>query len=168
METFSALLAICAGNCPVPDEFPTQRPVTRSFDVFFDVRLNKRLSKQWWFETLSHPLWRHRNAHFNKIRGRWGIFLYWYGECVHYSDCLQYVPGDSHTIVVSLSGFEGFLLRIISMAQYKTAVTPLLTHWSYCSLALSHRSAVPVEESWIIWIKLDWSISNLKVRLVDI
>ena len=26
------------------------------------------------------------------------------------------------------------------MAWCKTAVTPLLTHWSYCSLALSHRS----------------------------
>ena len=47
-------------------EFPTQRPVTRSFDVFFDVRLIKRLSKHsrgWWFETLSHPLWRHRNTY---------------------------------------------------------------------------------------------------------
>ena len=33
METFSVLLAICAGNSPVPGEFPTQRPVTRSFDV---------------------------------------------------------------------------------------------------------------------------------------
>ena len=43
----------------------TQRPVTRRFDVFFDLRLNKRLSKQpwgWWFETLSRPLWRHRNV----------------------------------------------------------------------------------------------------------
>ena len=52
METFSALLAICAGNSPVPGEFPAQRPVTRSFDVLFDLRLNKRLSKQswgWWF-----------------------------------------------------------------------------------------------------------------------
>ena len=46
METFSALLAICAGNSPVPGEFTTQRPVTRSFDVFFDLRLNKRLSKK--------------------------------------------------------------------------------------------------------------------------
>ena len=64
METFSALLAICAGNSPVPGEFPAQRPVTRSFDVFFDLRLNKRLSKQswgWWFETLSRSLWRHCN-----------------------------------------------------------------------------------------------------------
>ena len=46
METFSALLAICAGNSPVTGEFPSQRPVTRSFDVFFDLRLNKPLSKQ--------------------------------------------------------------------------------------------------------------------------
>ena len=44
MATFSALLAICAGNSPVPGEFPAQRPVTRSFNVFFDLRLNKRLS----------------------------------------------------------------------------------------------------------------------------
>ena len=66
METFSALLAICAGNSPVHGEFPAQRPVTRNFDVFFDLRLNKRLSKQswgWWFETLSSSLWRHRNVH---------------------------------------------------------------------------------------------------------
>ena len=33
METFSALLALCAGNSPVTCEFPTQRPVARSFDV---------------------------------------------------------------------------------------------------------------------------------------
>ena len=48
MDTFSALLALCAGNSPVTGEFPSQRPVTRSFDVFFDLRLNKRLSKQPW------------------------------------------------------------------------------------------------------------------------
>ena len=48
METFSALLTICAENSPVPGEFPARRPVTRSFDVFFDLRLNKRLRKQSW------------------------------------------------------------------------------------------------------------------------
>ena len=39
------------GEFTGPGEFPTQRPVTRSFDVFFDRRLNKRSSKQprgWW------------------------------------------------------------------------------------------------------------------------
>ena len=65
METFSALLAICAENSPVPGEFPAQRPVTRSFDVLFDLRPNKRLGKQswgWWSETPSSSLWRHRNG----------------------------------------------------------------------------------------------------------
>ena len=65
METFSAQLAICAGNSPVPGEFPAQRPVTRSFDVFSDLYLNRRFRKQsWgrWFETLSRPLWRHCNV----------------------------------------------------------------------------------------------------------
>ena len=53
------------GEFTGPGEFPTQRPVTRSFDIFFDLRLNKRLSKQprgWWFETQSWSLWRHCNA----------------------------------------------------------------------------------------------------------
>ena len=52
------------GEFTGPGEFPTQRPVTRSFDVLFDLRLNKRLSKQpwgWWFETPSWSLWRQRN-----------------------------------------------------------------------------------------------------------
>ena len=46
----------------VTREFPAQRPVTRSFDVFFDLRLDKRLSKHWLFETPSHSLWRHCNG----------------------------------------------------------------------------------------------------------
>ena len=41
METFSALLAICAGNSSVTGEFPAQRPVTQSFDVsLICVRIN--------------------------------------------------------------------------------------------------------------------------------
>ena len=50
---------------PVTDEFPSQRPVTRSFDVFFDLRPNKRLSKQsggWRIETPSRSLWRTCNC----------------------------------------------------------------------------------------------------------
>ena len=65
IETFSALLSICAGNSPVIGEFPTQRPVRQSFDCFFDLRLHKRLSKWrwgWWFETPSRSLWRHCNV----------------------------------------------------------------------------------------------------------
>ena len=64
IETFSTLLAICAGNSPGTGELPPQRPVTRSFDISFDRRLNKWLRKQsrgWWLETPSRPLWRHCN-----------------------------------------------------------------------------------------------------------
>ena len=39
MESFSMLLAICVGNSLVTGEFPSQRPVTQSFDVFFDLCL---------------------------------------------------------------------------------------------------------------------------------
>ena len=76
METFSALLAICSGNSPVNDEFPTQRPVTRSFGIFFNLRLNKQLSKQWrgwWFETSSCPSWRHCNKFRLVHSGGWCI-----------------------------------------------------------------------------------------------
>ena len=62
MEKFSALLALCVGNSTVTGEFPTQRPVTRSFDVFFDLHLNKQLKKQswgWWL--------RHYRAHYDVI-----------------------------------------------------------------------------------------------------
>ena len=53
-----------AENSQVTGEFPSQRPVTRSFDVFFDLHLNKRLRKQSrrrWFEAPSRSLWRHCN-----------------------------------------------------------------------------------------------------------
>ena len=80
MEAFSALLALCAGNSLVTGEFPTQRPVTRSFDIFFDLRLNKQLNKQswgWWFETLSRSLWRQFNDDvIITLTNSWQLFWY--------------------------------------------------------------------------------------------
>ena len=58
METFSALLALCEGKLPVTSEFPSQRPVARSFDIFFDLR--KRLSKQ-----SRRSDFRHHRAHYD-------------------------------------------------------------------------------------------------------
>ena len=52
-ETFSVLLALCAGNSPVTGELPSQRPVTQSFDVIFDLRRKIQLTEQVkcrWFE----------------------------------------------------------------------------------------------------------------------
>ena len=71
METFSSLLSLCEGNPPVTGGFPSQRPVTWSFEFFFDLRLNKRLSKhprRWWFKAPSCLLWRHCNGHIPYIR----------------------------------------------------------------------------------------------------
>ena len=84
MGTFSALLAFCAGNSPVSGEFPVQSPLTRSFDVFFDLRLNKRLSKQswgWWFETLACPLWCHCNCSVWKSLSSMGKGFYYPCKC---------------------------------------------------------------------------------------
>ena len=78
----------CTGNSPVTGEFPAQRPVTRSFDVFFHLSLNKqlKLSKQSqgrWFETPSCPLWHHCN----------GIIIFSFGVAVlpvDYHSCDQF------------------------------------------------------------------------------
>ena len=75
IETCSTVLALCAGNSPVTGEFPSQRPVTRTFDVFFDTCLNKPRSKQiggWWFDTPS----RSSRRHFNEIH-----WVYKYAGC---------------------------------------------------------------------------------------
>ena len=62
METFSALLAICVGNSPDTGEFHAQRPVMRSFDVFFDLRLNKG-----WVNNREADDLRHHRAHYDVI-----------------------------------------------------------------------------------------------------
>ena len=56
MEAFSVLLALCVRNPPITGGFPSESPMTRSFDVFFGVRLNKRLNKQLihlWFQKVA-------------------------------------------------------------------------------------------------------------------
>ena len=57
---FSVLISLGEGNPSVTGEFPSQRLVTRSFDVFFDQRLNK----QWWSDTPSRSFVRHWNDYF--------------------------------------------------------------------------------------------------------
>ena len=108
METFSALLAFCARNSPVPGEFHAQKPVTRSFDVFYDLRLNKCLSKQlwsWWFEMLSYPLWRHCNGWITVSGCHASEVLYGLTFDVQYLHIYIYVSDVSFVIKVTV-GFE--------------------------------------------------------------
>ena len=85
----SVLLALCTGNSPVTGEFPLQRPVTRSFDVFFDLFLNKLLSKpsiRRWFETPSRSLLRYCNA--NQIS--WRVSLCPAASTLLCTECLSF------------------------------------------------------------------------------
>ena len=76
IETFSALLALCAGNSPVTGEFPSQRPVTLTFNIFFGLHLNKLLSKRLrrqWFEMPLCLLWRHCNECQQRKQQNWPV-----------------------------------------------------------------------------------------------
>ena len=69
----NSVSGLCDGNSPVTGEFPSQRPVTRSFDVFFYLCLNERLCKQSrrrWFEKPSRSLCPgfHLNCHPDEVR----------------------------------------------------------------------------------------------------
>ena len=77
METFSALLAPCAGNSPITGEFPSQKPVTR-FVVFFDLCLNKRVNNR-----EAGALRRHR-AQCDVIVMSWGIISLLYIGMLRY------------------------------------------------------------------------------------
>ena len=118
----SPLLALCAGNSSVTGEFPLQRPVTRSFDVFLDLCLNKRLSKQsrgWWYETPLGTLWRHcnvlpkqrmftdaRHRSHNASQKMWSYFAL----CCHFTHTLQDQLIGTGAIIqpVSMSNDKGY------------------------------------------------------------
>ena len=108
MGTFSALLALCAGNSPVTGEFPSQRPVTQSFDVFILLCLNKRLSKQswgWWFQTLSRSLWHHSVETPSAVDPQWNI-LHWGSKWNLHTVCWGAIGCELGTTFVSL----GFIM----------------------------------------------------------
>ena len=151
MKTFPALLAICAGNSPVTGEFPTQRPVTRSFDVFFDLRVNKRLSKQswgWWFETPSCPLRQHSND-LGKIESNSYV-----GGPRSYLICIygamgphQYTLGDHYLSIV--------LYQLTHLRIYGACSAPSL-YLNQCWLIVN----------WTIRNKLQWNSNQNKRNVI--
>ena len=135
METFSALLAICAGNSPVPGEFPAQRPVTRSFDVYFDLRLNKRLSNQswgWWFGTSSRPLWRHCNEEYPKLMStQVEIYQPRHDSCDHRFDVSRSaysINAEHRGMVMFLLSFDASRNRQQSLSAF---IQKCLLFWVY-------------------------------------
>ena len=98
METFSALLAICAGNSPVTGEFPTQRPVTQSLDVFFDLRING------WVNNHDAGDLRRRRAHYDVTEMICEKSVYHgtlYQKCIGYRDHFAHAPSWWETTLYS-------------------------------------------------------------------
>ena len=164
METSSALLAIGAGNPPVTGEFPTQRPVTWSFDVFFDLRLNKRLSKQlwgWWFETSSHPLWCHCNVsvylgtwwHTSSMMSWIWIYMYNHSPMIH-----VFSKFDNDIFVHILVIIKNVVISFIK--EYK-GVT-----WRLPSDIINYVITMQNTFSGLIWDNLFMSEVRLKLWLM--
>ena len=91
METFSTLLALCEKNSPVTGEFPSQRPVTRSFGVFlryaeitplYMIRIHRLLVTHW---VLWPPNYKNETADL------------WYWICKHWLKALMYKETWWHT-----------------------------------------------------------------------
>ena len=146
METFSALLALCEGNPPVTGEFPAQRPVTRSFDVFFDLRLNKRLSKQsrrGWFETPSRSVWRHCNGLPHLILSKKLMTITCYPWCIIWS--------VYHCDMLSISSLMAWRLFGVCIAFCNV----MLGFGKY-KLYMYHSSEL--QWYWAKWSQCLWSI----------
>ena len=107
-------------------------PMTRSFDVVFDLRLNKRLSKEsWgrWFEMLSRPLWRHCNA----------IWLWWQSSLAF--------------IITRINMFKTKF--VLSSARPQASEECSLISTSLCSTAKSITTLAPkippIDVGWQQW-----------------
>ena len=108
------------GEFTGPGEFPTQRPATRSFDVFFDLRLNRQLSKQpwdWWFETPSWSLWRQCNEKgANQLKKPVHIQVQ---DTCYSDDSISYSIQEEYVVVV-------FLLDNVGATFIKKSLNSLL------------------------------------------
>ena len=127
---FPAVLALCAGNSQVTGEFPSQRPVTQSFHIFFELCLNKRLSKQsWgrWFEMSSPSLWRHCNDYYiwqSTHKHKWYLPLTKYAAVCQNCDWDQaqiFMLGDVGMQCVWTNHYGDIIL--IAMASQITSLT---------------------------------------------
>ena len=119
-------------------EFPSQRPVTRSFNLFFDLRLVERLGKQMkrrWFETLLCPLWRHCS-----------VGIYYAGSTSPYlprrriSTAISNNDGNMQ-IHVHVSWYKFCSLRI-ALALYMWDITPRRKNWAMIYLLCPIRMAI--------------------------
>ena len=100
-------------------KFPAQRPVTRSFNVFFDLHLNKRLSKQswgWCFETLPCPIWRHCNEYKASLDFNVPLTEFYFTYLLGHLQ-VRWIQESS------LSGFDNPLQQFVTFLFVQTCIT---------------------------------------------
>ena len=156
LEIFSALLAICAGNSPVPGEFPAQRPVTRSFDVsLICVRINGPVNN-----SDAGDLWRHR-VHYDVIvmgHRRWRCLDDGgYGAGRHWaSTAFCPVPGKRQMVFHSKAENERINWTACSPSYH---IMPLIffafVHKRFLTVALFFTS-------WVVIDQQSWDYKNVK------
>ena len=128
---FSALLAHYDGNPPATSWFPLQRPVTRSFDIFFGLHLNKRLSKQ------SGNLRRHRPYYDVTVMEC---------ECVAYKTRLHHIHLNAIVFIVLLLLIYCYWLHFVLFAFAKYVVLfdrSLPVFWQIITVMLRERHGGP-------------------------
>ena len=181
METFLMLLALSEGHPPVISGLLAQKPVTRSFDVFFDLRLNKQLSKQsrhQWFEMPLCSLWRYCNElpHFSQRPMIWC-------RCTHENSYSWSRASESCRATELQQKSEGDIkVNTNHMAAYlqmkRLFHSPLAEPWGQ-AICLpsglcketdyqwpfkiggnSHWSFEPIIHCKLSWIQWSWSVFN--------
>ena len=143
METISALLTLCAGNSPVIGEIPAQRPVTRSFDVFFDLRLNKR----WVNNRDDGDLRRHR-AHYDVtvMHSRRLPWLWWWWRWLF--------------VISVIIGWSCWPIRARKTRWPKIKFGTLNTQMSRQSERYFADILNFLYENWCIFIQIYWNVSK--------
>ena len=141
--------------------------ILRSFNVFFDLRLNKWLSKQswgWWFETQSHPLWRHRNKMRHYLGLGLGPHLYnWKHKIKVYHGSNPGMINSTHNPnwprrLIWL--FQAYFVQLRFLSEWlKNHIFYGYYHWYfnvYCSLSCRqfvYWSCMPITiNTWSKWI----------------
>ena len=173
MGTFSALLALCEGNSHVTAEFRSQRPATRSCDIFLDRRLNKRLSKsstRWWFETPSRSLWRQCNEN------RWLNDEMKIGACSSFGDrgdIARFSVTTAHVTVHTMGTtgprfFRLYTHHLVAMrgaicgcSRGELTILNILTHWGRDEIDAISQTTFANAFSWMkmYWfrVKFHWN-----------
>ena len=170
------------GEFTGPGEFPAQRPVTRSFDVFFDLRPNKRLSKQswgWWFETPSRSLWCHRNVTRSSVGNKsWPydgvhIIVGSVGSCAIYCSLqtiiIVSIPWSPVAVLLKSRGsnvasaaepLSTAALAFLSTCHCTTRAPAITSSWS----GLAYHKTTPINTKIVILPVLDVDLNLLQYQ----